>query len=596
MNDFYFDDFTGDYYLSRDEDGVSRLKVIERVTAVFPDYNQNKGICRQIPFTNQNNVNVTLPKLDRSNLKLTRNGLVEPIYSIEKYDTYYAVCTGDDDYVLGTQVYQLEYEFVRVVTDFSDYQELYWDTNGNGAMQRFNSVTARVHFADDFKEQFDGGKWCYVGAYGQKGSERCEISQTSDGWQFVAKNLDSYENLTFDVEFKPGTFVVPEPEKNYFLVYIMVIVAVVCSLLLIPFIKKYRLAKTKRSFYKGLFVNPEYQPHPNYSIGELTTVYMGKKNDSKIGVLLDMIVKKQIKIIKDTNKPKNWKIAIEKLDAIDEEGQILLKILNNGELPEAGEVIELKKPKASATLAGLGRKYLSGIVSSLKKKQLVTKKFSAMGEQSSATSIMTSLVTVLFFASVLTFMILDEIEDSAPIGVLVGRDYFAPVVLGIVVLTFLIGSLLHKGYHQYNVRTENGLKASRYMDGLKLYIEMAETDRIKMLQSVDGADTSPEGIVHLYEKLLPYAAIFGLEKSWADEMEKYYELSDVEEPEWHQDGISTSDMLLMSSLMNRYVDQSVAYSSGGGIVGGGGSSSGFSGGGGGGFSGGGGGGGGFSGR
>ena len=31
---------------------------------------------------------------------------------------------------------------------------------------------------------------------------------------------------------------------------------------------------------------------------------------------------------------------------------------------------------------------------------------------------------------------------------------------------------------------------------------MAEAERLKVLQSVDGADTSPEGVVHLYEKLL----------------------------------------------------------------------------------------------
>ena len=60
VNDFYFKDFTGDYYLSKDSEGVSHLRVVESVTAVFPDFNQNKGICRQIPFTNQNGKNITL--------------------------------------------------------------------------------------------------------------------------------------------------------------------------------------------------------------------------------------------------------------------------------------------------------------------------------------------------------------------------------------------------------------------------------------------------------------------------------------------------------------------------------------------------------
>ena len=60
VNDFYFSDFTGDYYLSKDSEGISHLKVVESVTAVFPDYKQNKGICRQIPFTNNDIFKVIL--------------------------------------------------------------------------------------------------------------------------------------------------------------------------------------------------------------------------------------------------------------------------------------------------------------------------------------------------------------------------------------------------------------------------------------------------------------------------------------------------------------------------------------------------------
>ena len=84
VDDFYFSDFTGDYYLSKDEEGISHLKVKESVTAQFPDYNQNKGICRQIPFTNKDGTNVTLSKLTKDDITVTRNGNTEPIYSIEK--------------------------------------------------------------------------------------------------------------------------------------------------------------------------------------------------------------------------------------------------------------------------------------------------------------------------------------------------------------------------------------------------------------------------------------------------------------------------------------------------------------------------------
>ena len=103
--------------------------------------------------------------------------------------------------------------------------------------------------------------------------------------------------------------------------------------------------------------------------------------------------------------------------------------------------------------------------------------------------------------------------------------------------------------------------------------------------------------MRLYEKLLPYAAVFGLEKSCLEEMEKYYKVAEVEDSAWGRNDLSMSDVLIISNLATRYANQSVSFgSSGSGIAGGGSFSSGFSGGGGGGFSGGGGGGGGGGGR
>ena len=59
-NNFYFKDFTADYYLTRDTDGTSRMKVVENLTAVFPESNQNHGITRVIPFTNNDGKNLTM--------------------------------------------------------------------------------------------------------------------------------------------------------------------------------------------------------------------------------------------------------------------------------------------------------------------------------------------------------------------------------------------------------------------------------------------------------------------------------------------------------------------------------------------------------
>ena len=597
VNDFYFSDFTGDYYLLHDEEGVSHLKVEESVTAEFPNYNQNKGICRQIPYTNQGGANLTLPSLTRGNLTLTRNGLPEPIYSIDqdRGSKYYDVCTGDDDYVLGAQTYVFGYEFEKVVTEFTEngrtYQELYWDTNGNGATQRFESVTARVHFENP--EVFTGESWCYVGKYGENGQDRCTISEIEDGVEFTAKNLASYESLTFDIELKSGSFVIPEPVKNYTYVQAALVVLVICLLIIGLFLRKYLKVRDKASYYKGLFVTPQYQPNQDYSLPEMAEIYLGKKKDVKVAMLLEMIVKHQIELRKGEDK--NWSVILK--EDVPAEYMDLLKILNGGTKPKIGDEIEIKKHSASSHLITIKHSMNNKILANLEGHNLVEAKYN-MGSSSGYSvghiiTLMICTTLVLEYLAVLpAIVIFQESLDNSAIGQeMVFSQYFFISMLCLTAVSIVVCVLLSKLTRKYAGHTIDGLKAARYMDGLKMYIEMAEADRIKFLQGVGTADTSAQGIVKLYEKLLPYAAVFGLEESWMNEMKQYCEVEEIEEPDYLMNGIAASEIARSLHTATTYANTATVMSSSGG-----GSSSGFSGGGGGGFSGGGGGGGGFSGR
>ncbi|MFB9308570.1 hypothetical protein BJY17_001966 [Agromyces hippuratus] len=64
-----------------------------------------------------------------------------------------------------------------------------------------------------------------------------------------------------------------------------------------------------------------------------------------------------------------------------------------------------------------------------------------------------------------------------------------------------------------------------HLAGLRQYIELAEADRLRVLQSPSGADlrttdaaapeqSDPVTRFHLHERLLPHAVIFGLERDW----------------------------------------------------------------------------------
>lgn len=605
VNDFYFSDFTGDYYLSKDSEGISHLKVKESVTAVFPDYNQNKGICRQIPFTNQAGNNITLPTLTRSNLKLTRNGVPEAIYSISKGSDYYEVCTGTEEYVLGEQTYVFEYEFEKVVTEYdgaalsttgntsSTHQELYWDTNGNGATQKFNSVTARLHFADDVMSDYTGNAWCYVGKYGENGQERCQISKIADGVEFSAKNLESFENLTFDVELKPGSFKVPGPIEDYIYLFMLTALVGLCLVAIVMTVSKTAKWRSVSKEYSAIFTKPEYQPNREYSLNEMSEIYLGKKKSPEVAMLLELIVGRKVELLK--NEKKKWNIFVKEDTSAEYED--LLSILNNGTRPEVGDTIALMRHTATSSLMKLKKKMETRTLNRLKSDKLVNDNYKmGSSRHRGLSSIIGNFIAVLFYMGIVALFIMGMISDwldlsSTPGRVMVFEEEFFLLSPLLIIATVLICVIIYSRVAKFKNYTDKGLKASKYMEGLRLYIEMAEADRMKLLQSVKGADVSAKGIVKLYEKLLPYAAVFGLEESWMDEMKEYCEVEEIETPDYLTTGYAISEITRSLHSAAAYASSSTTMGSSGG-----GSSSGFSGGGGGGFSGGGGGGGGFSGR
>lgn len=605
-NNFYFKNYQADFYLSKAEDNTSRLRVVEEFTAVFPSSNQNHGITRIIPYTNQDGQNLTMQSDNYLEINLWHNGKEERPYKVEGGDGFFTVYIGDaDTYVHGEQVYKLEYEFINVITEFTDdnksWQELYWDTNGNDWSQRFDQVSVNLHFEDSaIKDAFTGEAWCYVGRYGDSGQSRCKISQTSDGLNFTASKLSSRENLTFDIEFQPGTFAMPRKSYSYVFFIIFIIEFLVTIAIAITIFNCYRSSKAKREYYQGLFVKPEYAPPEGFTVAEMAANHIknGSLGNSKVATLMELAVKGKVEIRKLESKTKLgktktiWRVRVKSVDLAAEQ-LIMLKILAGGNKNiNVGDDIEIKTHTATSHLVKLGQKFGQQVRLALYKKGLIEGKLkvetsgdvepSAKNPCGSLVGITLILTIAALFGSI---FLLEGIASyrtilgGAPIIVL---DVLLPLAL------FILSIVFSAKFSRYFTKTEKGLMYSKYLDGLKLYIKMAEKERIEFLQSVKGADTSHQGIVKLYEKLLPYAVILKLEKSWLGELSKYYEYSDVSEPMWYVGvgAFSAHDfsaaMLAASHSVATTTTHSTTSSS----------SSGFSGGGGGGFSGGGGGGGG----
>lgn len=98
--------------------------------------------------------------------------------------------------------------------------------------------------------------------------------------------------------------------------------------------------------------------------------------------------------------------------------------------------------------------------------------------------------------------------------------------------------------------TESGALASEHLRGLKLFIGLAEASRLAFLQSPQGAQrsgntdsgtasgakasakTSARQLLRIYERALPFAILFGLEKEWSKVLADVYDQASAE-PSWY---------------------------------------------------------------
>ncbi len=585
---FYFEDFTADYYLTKLEDGTSNLHVKEVLTAIFPETNQNHGITRMIPYTNQGGKNRTVTSRSALNLTVLRNGKPENINKIVEDDGYFTVYIGSaSEYVHDKQVYTLEYDYTDVITEFTAdgenvsgidnakkaFQELYWDTNGTGWKQGFGQVTARLHMPEDIHKNMFDQAWCYVGRYGEQGKDRCAITPTEDGYSFEAVNLKAGENLTFVTQFQPDTFRVVL-EKNYILIILLVGEIALAAIFLIKKYYKWRkTAKAQHDLYNNTFVAPQYLPPDNIYVADGEQIYLKKTQSSYVATLLELAVNKAITIRKiEDNKKYNWaatlNVAPEELSGSQRE--MLNIIAGNGELAK-GEEYPIQKHKASRYLASCAEDYKKDAIRKLEGHGYLIREKSGTKNKFTAMHPILAVIMggyLLIIVGPYLFMVFREVGALMSIAnvlsvqsrnaIIVGGNNALLAILIVFIASCITSSVLKRQTNKYKRYTEKGIKLAKYLEGLELYIKMAEADRLKFLQSVKGADTSSEGIIKLYEKLLPWASLFGAEESWMEELEKYYQIENIDET-INSDILRSVVLLDISREVSRAIVSSTNY-------------------------------------
>lgn len=554
VNNFTISRYDINYDLSRDAERRSVLKTTETITAEFPATDKNHGIERALPQSyDGHSTNVKIESITKSDGSPWS-------YSTDTNGAMTTLRIGDaDTYVHGTQTFKIVYS-QRDVTRFfenTNRTEWYWDTNGTGWRVPINSLNVTMNLSPELVGSVASGPRCYEGKEGS--TTTCTIVKDVDStYRVQATNLTAGENISFAYGFAPHTFQPYQKTVGEKLGELWAIATIVTTIIAIGLLIAFSVSYYRRSNRQPeLSLRPvQYIPPKNVSVLVAAQLYP-VRGSAFTAQLIDLAVRHKIRII-EAGKKSVWTTLtpydIEILDDLTSEPAEVREVLsdmNQGKLPAVGARISLKTLSKDL-------KYQARTYDDAKNlKVLIEDKYMLREKSSHASRFFYGWAIGLGVVTILTL---------SP----------ALALLSLILIAF-----------GYTLRplTDTGLEVRRYMYGLATYIKASETRRLELFQAPDTAEKvgeavnteNPGQIVKLYERVLPYAILFGDEKKWSKQLGQLYTQAKTD-PNWYT-GINGFSAVAFASSMNSFStaasytggsSSSTGGSSGGGSSGGGG--------------------------
>lgn len=597
VEDFEFESYSADYYLGRNPSGHATLRTVETFVAKFPSFDQNRGMIRAIP-----NDYDGVPLHTDVQSVVDETGADVP-YEETVNGGFTELALGTDDFVHGRTTYTITYTQQNVVRAFPDTgdDEFYWDTNGTGFPQPFGTVSARVHLDPSLTSYLTGNNACYRGAQGS--GDTCEITHAPDvaGDLFTAsvRGVGAYENLTVVIGFALGTFVqvpaevqpgdsgfpgdvtpfLPGQSGSGWWLNAASIGSVLLILLGTAFTVVWRFVKPASAKGSGIIV-PQYTPPRDLNLLEASEI-IGRGSSGLPAQIVSFAVRGKLRILDYpvTGRGARYTLQLLGLDGLDPTELDVMKaifgdsaidhlarlqtsgILDDATMEVVAAFFEGDSGVADAGLPRIGAIQEVGVVDdaaataiaavraavrrSVTARGLLQKRSPLLGILAAA------LMFVMAFVSMGLFMVSVFFTDVNAWG-----------IIGFVLAIF--GCFVCAGFaYRPAVPSAAGAVHRDYLLGIRDYLQLAEADRFRMLQSPEGAErVRAEGLdirqpaqrVKLYEKLLPFAVLWGVEREWTKELTILY--GDTA-PDWF---VSTGsfDATVFSSALGSIATSTIA--------------------------------------
>jgi len=499
VDDFSYASWDARYKVGLDDDGRSHMHVTESLTARFPEVDQNKGIVRGLPTSYEN------AWLDVRVLSVTDETGADVPYETEQEDGLLLVLTGDDDYVRGLTTYVIEYEMRDVILAAdSGVDEFYWDLLPLDSTQPVEDFRAEIVFDETMTDRLTGNARCYTGYQGS--TNECDLVASPDGAQFAveAKELSPGEGITVAVGFDPGTAVQPSARQPDPVTDTVPAIAAlgglglsVGSWIAVSAFKKKR--RTSSGIIVAQYDVPDSLP-PLLAAG----IVPGAK-DPIPAEIIHLAVRGLLRIEEGTDVE-----------------QPRLRRLPGGRIPD-----ELDAQALDALFVGADAAGVAEVPSSSEDFAARMKTLSQSGIEAAVSRGLTTKARSRG-AMILQWCAIGVVLAGFALGlwgIIGGRVTAIPAFVAIAFGVFLVLLSSFYGFSKHTVLTAEGARQYEYLMGVREFIRVAEADRLRMLQSYTGAERRQDGsanVIVVYERLLPYAMLFGMENEWGAILEQVY--------------------------------------------------------------------------
>lgn len=530
------EDFTSNIHINKD----GSIEVKETIKYFFDSYRH--GIFRNIPFTKSDNGK-------RYDLEFNFKSVTDENgnnyqVSTSKQGTQWVLKIGDPSRTItGEHTYIIAYKVKGALGYFKDHDELFWNITGNGwdvPIQKADTIITLPEKFSDAQIKLA----CFTGDYNSK-KQNC--TGNTDGEKTTIQTtlfLNSNEGLTIVEGFPKNIVAVLKPTEYvpFFdrwygkIVLVLIVLTAFCWYIILPIWLVIHWYRTGRDPDVGRPVTAGFDPpearlakggppkagkpaSPNASLGGRFLT------PAETGTLIDETVQQRDIFASIVDLARRGYLRIEEREKKD------------------SYLIYLNKPKQKDKLQPFEKELLTGIFAGKTEIRLKdTQMYTTINKVSD----------MLYKDMVQNGYFKTNPKTTRTLYYVLGAISLFTLNLILAFVSFLFGKNMPK-------KTLFGAKQASVAKGLKNFLTSQER------QLEFQADKQM-----MFEKLLPFAVAFGVEKIWAKRFEKFK----LKQPDWYQGyGSSTfNSYLFVSALSNSYrsfaVSSTPPSSSGSGFSGG----------------------------